>query len=189
MEALEALAVGLNFTFLILIIREKTIGWPFGILGSAISIYLFIDAKLYSEALLYSFYVVMGVYAWYYWAKNTHNAGEGGIQTWSWMRHLVFTLAAGFGTFLLGFYFKQNTDAAQPYADSGSTMFSFLATYMEAQKVLSGWIYWIAINLFSVWLYYNRGLSIYAGLMVIYGILSVVGYWKWTQRLNIQNAN
>ena len=57
--------------------------------------------------------------------------------------------------------------------------FSFIANYMEAQKVLSTWIFWMILNAFSVWLYYVRGLELYSGLMIVYFILSIVGYLQW----------
>ena len=48
----EVLATAANLVFIILLIREKILCWPFGIAGSLLSIYLFVDARLYSEAFL-----------------------------------------------------------------------------------------------------------------------------------------
>ena len=79
----------------------------------------------------------------------------------------------------LGAFFSSQTDAQKPYADAFSTIFSFFATYLEAKKVLSAWIYWFGLNAFSVWLYFARHLEVYSGLMVVYTVLSVIGYLQW----------
>ena len=185
-EILEWTAVGLNLTYLILLIREHIACWVFGIVGSLLSIYLFIDAHLYSEAILYGFYVLIGIYGWHHWLKGDDNTAEVKIKKWPIKNHIIFILCTSILAGCLGWYFKSSTDAAEPYADAGSTLFSFLASLMEAHKVLSSWVYWIIINLFSVWLYHSRGLIIYAGLMVLYFVMSIVGFWKWNQRFAAQ---
>jgi nicotinamide mononucleotide transporter len=174
---LEWFSVGLNLLFVIYIIREQRIGWLFGIVGSFLSIALFIGVKLYSEAILYSYYVVMGFYGWQKWKGG--GASELRISARSVVYHAKFILVCLVLSLGLGAFFNANTDAQKPFADAFSTIFSFFATYLEAQKVLSAWLYWVVLNAFSIWLYFERGLTIYAGLMVFYSILSVVGYVRW----------
>ena len=62
-----ALAVGSYLAFIVLLVREKVACWAFGISGSLLSVYLFADARLYSEAILYFFYAVMGLWGWARW--------------------------------------------------------------------------------------------------------------------------
>lgn len=83
---------------------------------------------------------------------------------------------------LLGWYFKTNSDAENPFIDATTTSFSFLATYLEAHKVLSAWVYWIVINATSIWLYQSRGLHIYSLLMIAYAALSVLGLYQWNKK-------
>jgi nicotinamide mononucleotide transporter len=176
-QLIEWIAVGFNLAFVLLIIKENKAGWLFGIAGSGLSILLFITVKLYAEAILYTFYVVMGIYGWQQWNKKS--AADLPITEWRLVTHLRFILACialGFG---LGAVFNSHTDAEKPFFDAFSTVFSFFATYLEAKKVLSAWLYWIFLNGFSIWLYNERGLPVYAGLMIIYTILSVVGYYQW----------
>ena len=65
---------------------------------------------------------------------------------------------------------------------------AFLATYMEVTKVLEGWVYWILINLASIWLYHDRSLDIYAVLIGLYAVLSVWGYISWRRAYLAQGA-
>ena len=175
--AIEITAVLTGLAYLVLLMQQRIACWPFGIVSSLLSIYLFITAKLYSEAILYSYYVVMGFYGWYYW----HRRGAQGfpLQQWPLRKHIVALVIGVAASLGLGWFFSTKTDANNAFADASNAIFSFIATYLETQKVVAGWIYWIVINVFSTWLYYQRDLKIYAALMVVYTVLSVVGFVRW----------
>jgi hypothetical protein len=42
----------------------------------------------------------------------------------------------------------------------------------------------MAINGASIYLYLLRDLEIYSGLMLVYFVLSIVGYLQWKKRMN-----
>lgn len=181
----ECTAAVFSLLFLYLLIRENTWCWPFGIASSLLSIYLFIDAKLYSEAILFLYYVAIGVYGWWVWMRPRLGGAPLSVIKWSWKKSLLAFVISLFGAIGLGYFFSSQTDAANPYVDATTTAFSFLASYLEAHKVLSAWLYWIAINAVSVWLYYQRDLEIYSALMLIYFCVSIYGYYTWKKRFNL----
>ena len=132
-SVLEWVVLSLNVVFLLLLIRENIWCWIFGIVASLISVVLFFEAKLYSETLLYSVYVILGIYAWIHWHTNSKKAPMP-IQTKSILYHgqaLAIGVLVWFG---LGFFFKTYTDSNLPWADACSTSFAFVATYLEAKK-------------------------------------------------------
>ena len=185
LDYIEWTAVFLNLIFLVLLIKENKWCWIFGIIASAISIYLFIQFKLYSEAVLYFFYVLIGVYGWYVWTANEkkkENNTEFEVSTWSWAKHIPIILIGVALSVGLGLFFKTQTDAERTYVDSTTTIFSFIASYMEAHKIFSAWIFWILINGVSIWLYYDRGLMVYSFQMVIFFIVSLFGFWDWGKK-------
>lgn len=183
----EIVSVVFSLLYLYLLIRENIWCWLFGILGSLLSIYLFIGAKLYSEAILYAFYVAIGFYGWWQWSKK-RDQGPLTVQIKGFSHHLIAILMGILLSVGLGKFFATHTDAANPFADASSTIFSFIASFLEAHKVLHSWIYWIMINAFSIWLYSSRGLEIYAGLMFVYFIFSVVGFYSWRRSYRQQQA-
>ena len=62
---LEIVAVLLGIIYVILAAKNKISCWIFGILGSVLSIFLFVFyAKLYAESVLYLFYTFAGIYGW-----------------------------------------------------------------------------------------------------------------------------
>lgn len=179
LEAVERLAVLFNVLYVILAWYQLRACWIFGMLGSALSIYYFQhpELRLYSEAGLYSFYVVMAIYGWYVWSRPDKRQ----ITEWKLDQHLRWILLAAVATYVLYFLTSNYTDAARPLADSFTTVFGVLATVMTIRKILSNWIYWIVIDAFSIWLYLQRESDFYAGQMVLYTILAIVGWWHWNK--------
>jgi len=183
LEGLELTSVLLSLTFLVLLIRENKWCWPFGIISSLLSIYVFYEFKLYSEAVLFIYYVLIGFYGWYVW--NSRDQSPLLVTAWSWVKHIPLIVIGSILSFLLGLFFKTQTDAARSYIDSTTTIFSFLASYLEAHKIFSSWIFWVAINGISIWLYYDRGLKMYAFQAVIYFGVSIFGLIDWGRKSGV----
>ena len=182
---LEILATTANLIYIIFLIKEKIICWSFGIAGSLLSIVLFIDARLYSEAFLYFFYAVMGIWGWVRW-HNREEIHDNPVIRWRMSSHLLAMFLTCAAAMMLGYTMLYFSNAERPLFDALTTLFSFLATYMEITKVLEAWVYWLIINLASVWLYHDRELDIYAWLIGCYSILSVVGFIKWRHSYRLQ---
>ena len=184
---LEIVAVVTGLGFIILMIYQNIWCWPVGIVSSLASIYFFYASKLYMESILFVFYVGIGIYGWMMW--NRQKSGIKPINTRGANFHFIALVACAIVSMGVGWISNTYTDADKPFADSTSTIFSFLASYMEAHRILSSWIYWIAINLFTIWLYLDKGFQLYAGLMVIYFLLSVAGYLQWRKDYNRQTTS
>jgi nicotinamide mononucleotide transporter len=180
--AAEVLGVGFNLLFILLLIKRNIWCWLFGILGSAIGVYNFLWVGLYSEAILFSFYVLMGFYGWWAWARKSTGPSRD-VSEFPFHIHLLCLLAGAAGALSMGWWFRYHSDAALPWHDAFSTSFSLVATWLEAKKILSGWLYWIVLNAFSIWLYSMRGLLLYAILAAVYTIMSVYGYYTWRKAI------
>jgi nicotinamide mononucleotide transporter len=177
---LEIIAVVFGVAYVILAARKNIWCWLMGIISSIASIYLFVEySKLYSEAILYIYYVVTGIIGWVNW-KNA----ESDLKT---IRkpvrsHLVFI---GIGILFSGLFYllvsNIFTDAARPLIDSFTTVFSFMATWITIKRWLSNWIYWIVIDAVTTFLYIDRGLDLYACLMVLYTVLAAYAYLEWVK--------
>ena len=175
---LEIIAVIFGLAYVVLAARKNIWCWLMGIIGSIASIYLFIEySKLYSEAILYVYYVATGIIGWVNWKKAEDDLK---IIRKPVTSHLVFI---GFGILFSGLFYllvsNVFTDAARPLIDSFTTVFSFMATWITIKRWLSNWIYWIVIDAVTTFLYIDRGLDLYAGLMLLYTGLAAYAYWEW----------
>jgi len=175
---LEIAAVILGIIYVVLVAKNKISCWIFGILGSLLSIVLFVVyAKLYAEAVLYFFYVLAGIYGWVNW-KNQKNETE--VYQRNIKTHLViFVIGVALSVLLYYTMTYLFDDAEKPLIDSFTTIFSFIATYLTTRKWIENWIYWVIIDAVTTYLYFSRGLEIYALLMLAYSVIAVYGYFQW----------
>ena len=180
---LEIFSVGLSLIFLILLIKENINCWFFGILGSLLSIFLFYRIGLYAESILYLYYVFIGIYGYQLWTTKKKSIELPVIDVPK-NNHLTYFLIGTICALCLGYVLNTYTDASNPYLDAFTTIFSFIASYLEAKKILSGWNYWIIINGVTLGLYLNKELYIYFVLTFLYFTLSFYGLKTWKQRVN-----
>lgn len=183
---IEILATVTSLSYLMLLIRQNIWCWPFAIVSGALSIYLFATSRLYSESILYGYYILIALYGWWNWSRPK---APKSVSLWKTQYHAIAIPVGLLISFGLGYMFDTYTDADKPYLDASTTTFSLFASVLEARKILSGWAYWIVINGVTVGLYFSKSLDIYAGLMVIYFFMSIVGYIKWRKDyLNTQSG-
>ena len=175
---LEIVAVIFGVFYTVLMAKNKISCWLFGIIGSLLSIYLFVVyAKLYAEALLSIFYVFAGIYGWIMWKKQEVIEEVYQRKIMTHIKLITIGIALSLLMYYGLIYFFE--EAEKPLIDSFTTVFSFIATYLMAKKWIENWLYGIVIDGVSVYLYYTRELEIYALLMFAYTIIVVYGYFEW----------
>lgn len=187
-KLLEITAVIFGILYLVLIIRENIWCWLFGILTSAITVFLYIEYKLYLEAGLNFYYILAGIYGWIFWARHQNQSHKTPVIDWAGKNHIIAIAAGMLLSLALGRLMDVHTDSPRPFMDATLTIFSFIATYMEARKVLSTWYYWFVINALSVWLQVDRGLFFYSGLSVFYTLMCIKGYFEWRKSFRKDRA-
>lgn len=174
------MAFGLAYVFLAS--RRSIWCWPVGIVSSVMGVALFISVKIYAEALLYTSYVIMGVYGWYKWKNSSHSSGEITVAL-APLKMIVALAACGYAaTWLVYLLLSTYTDAEMPLLDSYTTIFSIIATWLTAKRYLENWLYWICMNGITIYLYFQRGLPVFTTLSFIYALLSVYGYISWNRK-------
>lgn len=178
-KILEITSVGLNFIFLFLLIRESKWCWFFGLFGSLGSAVVMYHSQYFSESILYIFYVAMAVWGWYTWnQKNIELKIKKLPLKLSFIWVLVGVLFSG----ILGKIMHDFTQADKPYYDAFSTIFGIIATFLEIYKYIVAWVFWIALNVYTIWLYGTKNLDFLTFQMVIYSIFSIYGWRAWSHQ-------
>lgn len=188
-KVLELIGLFVGAMYLVLIISESIWCWIFGIIGSAITVFLYFHTKLYLESVLNIYYIWAGFYGWWYWDKTKKENATVPVVTWQPNYHLVNIALCLLVSIGVGYLMHHYTDSPRPYIDAAMAVFSFSATYLEARKVLSAWIYWFLLNGASIALQFDRGLHLYMYLSIVYTVMSIVGYFKWKKSYDNQNFN
>lgn len=180
---LEWLGVVSGLIYLVLASYRSIWCWFFAFLSSAVFVYLCFDIQLYIESILQLFYVVMAIVGWASWNSDTSDAKSRiDVITWKPIYHIANVLGSGVLAFALGWGFEAYTEQANPYLDAFTTVYSLVATFMLARRVLENWIYWIVIDAISVMLYASRGLYLASVQYVLFtGLAAYCLYTWWCQ--------
>jgi nicotinamide mononucleotide transporter len=200
-SALEWLSVITGILYVIFAARQMIICWLFALISSGLFFFLCFTNQLYIESVLQLFYVVMAVVGWFMWNKkpgvdysdaeiidSERIGNEGSIIKWSLKSHILNIAISAVLAIVLGMFFSDYTNQANPFIDAFTTVFSLAATFMVTQKVLENWLYWIVIDLVSIYLYAGRDLYLSATLYFVFTIIAIVGFAAWQKQYKQQNA-
>jgi len=183
---LELTAMLLSLAYVTLAARGSLWCWPAAFISTAIYSVIFYDVLLLMDSALNIYYLIMAIYGYWAWT-NGQSQSSIKVITWKINCHLKVIASLIIIALGLGYIMANYTPAHFPYLDSLTTTFAIFATYLVTQKVLENWLYWIVIDLASIYLYIEKGLLPTAILFIIYIIIAVYGYIKW--RSLYQNNN
>jgi len=183
---IEWLAVVSSVIYVILAAKRLILCWFFAFVGSFLFVYLCYIGDLYIESILQLFYVAMAVVGWVSWKKS---ASENlSIKQWGLSNHILNIALSGIVAYLLGYIFDNYTNQANPYVDAFTTCYSLSATFMVTRKILGNWIYWIVIDVVSIYLYAQRDFNLTAVQYGLFSILAVFGYIAWRKEYKHQKG-
>lgn len=184
MSLIEILAVLTALLYLVLAIKENRYCWPAAIISSLLYIFVFIEVKLYLEACLQVFFIVLSVRGWLRWEGEKALS----IHCMNIRQHIFGISGMAFLAIFLAQVLIAYTDASLPYVDALITCFSIYATFLVNEKYLENWIYWVVIDAIAVIVYFSKGLEYTTGLFLAYTILAIQGYFVWKKNYAGQNS-
>jgi nicotinamide mononucleotide transporter len=179
MSPLEIVAVALGLVNVALVVRRSIWNYPFGIAMVALYALIFFEAKLYSDALLQLFFLVVQFYGWWNWARSRADAGEVVVLRLNWSARGLWLAGCAASTLGWGWLMHNHTDASYPYWDASIAMMSVAAQILMSRRVLENWLLWIAVDLAAIPLYAAKGLTLTAWLYGVFLGLSVIGLIGW----------
>jgi nicotinamide mononucleotide transporter len=183
---LEYAAVLLGVVYVLLASKGNKWCWPAGIAGSALYISINVTHHLFQDAILQVYYVLAGFYGWWKWTRKDRHE-EQNIISYTLTQNLPLIAGGALLVPVFGYLFAQFGNALS-YFDAAVTVFSFIATWMTAKKILQNWIFWIVIDALAAAMYAIKGLYPTTGLYVFYCIVCMYGYLEWQKQLRLQQS-
>ena len=184
MDVTELSAVILGFAYLILISFSQRIAWIFGILSSAIYVYMAFIGAIYLQAGLQFVYVVLGIFGFINWGKSA----ETKLKMWSLKKNLLVGIPTLLLALTIGFIFSK-TNQKLPYLDAFISAFAILATFLTTKSILENWLYWIVLNLLSMYLWYEQDLQLTVVLFAVNTLMAVFGFILWRKKWKSEQSN
>ena len=153
--------------------------WPVGMLSVIVYAWIFVDAKLYSDALLQVAFSGLIIYGWIRWLQHMGDDGRVQIAPLP-LGQAAQQLAYGLlGAVALGAFMHRYTDAALPWLDAALTAFSLVAQWWQGRRHVAAWWLWIVVDVIYVGEYIYKQLLITSVLYAGFVVLAVIGLRAW----------
>jgi nicotinamide mononucleotide transporter len=181
---IEITGAVLALIYLVLEIKQKWTFWIASIISSAFYVYIFFEEKVYAQAGLNSYYILMAVYGLYCWKFSKKQASSGNVA-----HHIpkkiiipltvVTTIIMGSIWGILVLF----TNSEIPISDAFVAAFSIIATWMVAKKIIECWLVWIVVDAFAIGMYVYLKMYPTTILFIFYTVLSVIGLIEWRKSM------
>ena len=174
-----------------LMTKRLVLTWPVGIASVLLYIVLFYQIRLYSDTLEQIYYLGASAYGWWVWSKSAKNDEQITGFKYNSPRWLIFWVAitivisifAGnlMSRIHLLFPIIFPEAASFPYIDALTTIMSFTAMWLMAQKNIESWVYWIIVDVIGIWLYFVKEVRFISLLYVVLLIMAIYGLILWNK--------
>ena len=183
---IEIPAAFFGILYIILAAKENIWCWLFAAISTLLQMFIFYQNGYPAQSALQIFYLIMAVYGYIMWNKKDQEE----IKEWTTKTHLYLMFIGSIMIFVIGFILTEFFESSHPLLDSLTTVFSVLACYMVARKVLESWLYWIIIDILIVYLCYVQIENYNAIeeyflilLYLTYSVLAIYGYFSWIKKM------
>lgn len=188
-ELLEASGLVFGLLAVYFLIKENILTWPAGIAYVLVSFVIFGREKLYGDFALHAVFLILNIYGWWFWAKDSSSKKEADlpVTTYSVKTQIALWVVSIAGVFVVG-YLLSLSDASLPYWDSATTVLSLTGMWLTARKKIENWHFWLVVDILATGIYYYKGIYFYAALYMIYIVMAVLGFMAWNKTMRAQAA-
>lgn len=186
MSPIEIAATIFGLVSVYLTVKENIWCWPTGIIMVILYVFVFYDAKLYSDVMLQVIYVFMQAYGWYFWVYGGKKEEKVHVIILKLYERISWFIVAILGAAAWGYVMHRYTDASLPYTDSLIVVMSLIAQWFLAKKVLESWVLWIAVDVLALYVYSVKGLYLTTGLYAVFLLLAIKGLIEWRKSFKAQ---
>ncbi len=181
MSTAELVAALLSAWGVWLTARRRPWCWPVGLLSVLAYGWIFVAAKLYSDALLQLAFAVLIGYGWWRWLRHLGDDGRVQVAPLPRAQALPQVVLGALGAVALGAAMHRWTDASLPWLDAALTAFSLVAQWWQARRHIAAWWLWIVVDVIYVGEYVYKDLWITAALYAGFVGLAILGLRSWRQ--------
>jgi nicotinamide mononucleotide transporter len=162
--------------------RANIWNFPVGILNSAILGLVFLEQRLFADAALQVVFILLGARGFWLWRSHRQTSEASPVFRIS-ARELCWLVLAGLVLTLGSWRALLWLKGSAPILDALVTSLSLCAQWLLNRRVLESWLFWIAVDVISIPLYFSRGLPLIAVLYVIFLALCAQGFRRWRRQV------
>lgn len=183
MSGIELFAAICGLVAVWLTTREHILAWPIGLVQVVLYVFVFHEAKLYSDMVLHVVYIGLQLYGWYNWLHGGKDHGVLHVSRMTAPERTVAITITLIATAVWGFLMGRYTDAVMVYPDAFIAVLSLVSQWLMTRKKLDCWYGWIVVNIVAIAVYAMKDLTITAVLYALFLVLAVVGLASWQRSM------
>jgi nicotinamide mononucleotide transporter len=172
-----------------LISKRNILTWPIGIASVLLYMVLFYQIRLYSDTIEQIYYLGASIYGWWIWNKSPKDNGQITDVNFSNIKSIILWVGiTAIISIITGFLMSQihilfptvfPEAASFPYLDALTTIMSFSAMWLMAQKKTESWIYWIIVDIIGIGLYFVKDVKFISLLYIVLLVMAFNGLRMW----------
>jgi len=158
--------------------------WNFlwGILSCACFLVLFLQQRLFGEAILQVIFIALNIHGWIGWFYQGKN--QDSLKVANVSKKEGFILAVMVFPFTSALWALLTwLNGSAPIVDAWVTSLSLIAQWLLNRKFIQSWPVWILVDVLTIGLGVYRGMFLLAALYVIYLSMCLVGWYSWRKSL------
>lgn len=177
----------------ILVTEGRASNYFFGLINSVVYLIMALQSGFYGEVITTLYFLVSQPIGLYLWLSSFANHEEKQEETFQakrldlkgWIKYLSITTIMWLG---MGFAY-QSIGSNRPFRDSVTDGTNGVGQLLMNNLYAEQWIFWIATNIFSIYLWWGSGGNLQIVVMyLVYTINSLYGWYKWNQSAKAATA-
>ena len=175
----------LGLQYIIFELRASLWMWFCGFVMQVLGIVLYYQKGLYADCGMEFYYMAMTVYGFVCWRfGHSRHKRNGALAITHFPRRLILPWVIGMVALWGGIYWLliTLTDSTVPLADSFTTALSVLGIWALAHKYVEQWLFWIAVDVVSCYLYFLKDIPFKGSLYGLYVCIAVAGLVRWSRQ-------
>jgi nicotinamide mononucleotide transporter len=178
---LEVFAVATSFACTYLCVAQSRWNYPVGIVSVIALSLLFYQNQLYSSMALNLYLIPTLAWGWFRWRPDADTRPVTFVELRWWPAYVGLAAA----TWYLLTYMMTEMNAAMPGLDSAILGLSVLAQFLLDQKKIETWAVWVAVNVISIYVYWNAELYVLAVQFAFFLANAFWGFSEWYRTYSV----
>lgn len=177
----------------ILVTEGRASNYFFGLINAVVYLIMALQSGFYGEVITTLYFLISQPIGLYLWLSSFANHEEKQEETFQakrldfkgWIKYLAITTVMWLG---MGFAY-QSIGSNRPFRDSVTDGTNGVGQLLMNNLYAEQWIFWIATNIFSIYLWWGSGGNLQIVVMyLVYTINSLYGWYKWNQSVKAATA-
>lgn len=175
----ETAAVFFSFGSTWLCTRQVRFNYVFGVIATILLSYVFFSSNLLGSMALNLYLIPTVVIGWFMWGKDTKTRPVMHVTAKASLLYAGFTALTWAGAFLT----IRALGGSMGALDGWLLVGSILAQYLLDRKKIETWMVWVAVNVVSIYVYFNSGLYLLAAQFAFFLANAIYAYFQWRKDL------